>query len=156
MALPTTKGFPHQLQATIITTMANGVIIQSPTYTADDSENVMEIITYLQTSGSCPTKMVLPYFCENFCEELYLMTRPELQESFKRRLIYVLRTTESINLKNTITCILMSINNIDNYLNGEYYNDDVPIINIGDYKEIMVQYNTLREEMMAQYNSITE
>lgn len=39
----------------------------------------------------------------------------------------------------------MSINNIDNYLNGEYYNDGVPIINIGDYKEIMVQYNTLRE-----------
>lgn len=55
---------------------------------AYNHNNVIEIITYLQTSGSCPTNTVLPYFCENFCEELYLMTRPELQESFKQRLIY--------------------------------------------------------------------
>lgn len=110
------------------------------------NHNVLEIITYLQESGPSP-KNVLSYFCQNFCEELYLMTRPELQESFKQRMMYVLRTNDSINLKRTITCILISINNIDNYLNGNYYND-VPIINIGNYKEIMVQYSTLRKDSL--------
>lgn len=99
--------------------------------------NVKKIISYLQQSESKPENE-LTFFCEYFCEELYLITRHALQESFKDRMIYILKTTNSLNLRKRITIILSSIRNIDNYLKGENYNRD-GIINIGNYSQLITE-----------------